>query len=68
MKKYSQIAGLALAPSMAFAHDGIDPASLLHAFAHWSESYALLIAIPAALGIAVVLKRRRAAAKSSAAQ
>ena len=68
MKKYSQIACLLLAPTVAFAHEGVNPASLLHTFAHWSESYGLLLAIPVAVAVGLMLKRRRAAAKTSPAE
>lgn len=67
MKKNSHIMCLTFAPSIAFAHEGIDPASVTHTIAHLGESYGLLVAIPVAIAIAVVL-RRRAAAKSDATQ
>ena len=65
MKKNITISGLALTPKLAFAHDGVDPASFLHNFAHFSESYGLLVAIPVALAVFIGLKRRRAAIKSA---
>lgn len=65
MKKCSHLTYLALAPSIAFAHEGVDPANILHTLAHLGESYGLVAALPAAIAIALVLKRRRATAKSS---
>ena len=65
MKKNTTISCLALAPNLAFAHEGVDPASFLHNFAHFSESYGLLVAIPVALAIFIGLKRRRVSAKSA---
>ena len=66
MNKNCMITGLALAPNFAHAHEGIDPASLLHSFAHLGESYGLLAAIPLALVVFVALRRKRAAIKHDA--
>ena len=64
MKQPSLIASLLAAPGIAFAHEGIDAGNILHTIAHLGESWGLLLAIPVAVAIAVVLKRRRATVKS----
>ena len=68
MKIFGQTVCLALAPTLAVAHEGIDPESVVHTIAHLGESYGLIVAIPVAVAIAVVLQRRRATAKSTPVQ
>lgn len=65
MKTHSKIACLALLPNIAFAHEGIDPGSVLHTIAHFGESYGALLALPVALAVVVGLKRRRAGSRSA---
>lgn len=65
MKKLGQIVCLAGAPAIAFAHEGMDPGSVLHSFAHLGESWGLIVAVPVALAVVVLLKRRRAAVRST---
>ena len=64
MKNYLNIVCLAAAPGVAFAHEGIDPGSVVHTVAHWGEAGGLLMAVPVALAVVTVIKRRRVAVKS----
>lgn len=65
MRKSGRIMCLTLAPSIAFAHEGLDPGSVMHAIAHVGEFGGLLVAVPVVLAIAVISKRRRAVSKSA---
>ena len=64
MKKFGQTAPLLLASNIAFAHEGIEAGSILHAIAHLDGSYGLIFALPVALAIGFASKRRLNAAKS----
>ena len=68
MKNYIAIACLALVPGITYAHEGIDPANIWHTIAHLGESYGLLAAIPVALVIMIVVKRKHNSSDSSDAE